>query len=62
MLRADEMKAKAEQCEEMADRGTDRLTAHTFRELAAQWRAMAAQLEKLEHHPIYRRLSDRRDR
>jgi hypothetical protein len=56
------MKAKAEQCEEMADRGTDRLTAHTFRELAAQWRAMAAQLEKLEHHPIYRRLSDRRDR
>ena len=33
---------------------TNWLVAHTFRQLAYQWRDMADQLDKLEHSPVYR--------
>jgi len=60
MLQAQEMRAKAEQCERVAAGASDRLTAYTFRELATQWREMADQVEKLEHAPIYQTIRDRR--
>jgi hypothetical protein len=62
MLRADEMRVKAGQCEEMADRASDRLTAYTLRELADQWRDMANRLETLEHSPVYQAIRDRLDK
>ena len=56
MLQPEEMKAKAEQCERMADRATGRLTAYILRELAGQWREMALQLDVLEHSSIHKML------
>jgi hypothetical protein len=48
MLRASEMKMKAEQCaRRWLTKPTDRSTADTLRELVGQWRDMAAQLEAL---------------
>jgi hypothetical protein len=61
MLSAKEMTAKADQCADMARKTHDRLLAHTFRELANQWRDMADQLDKLEHSQVYRIIRDRQD-
>ena len=61
MLSAKEMTAKADQCDDMADKAHDRLIAYTFRQLADQWRDMADQLDRLEHSPVYRMIRDRRD-
>jgi hypothetical protein len=56
----EEMKAKAEQCEQMAAHAHDRLLAYTFRQLAYQWRDMADQLGRLEQSAVYRTIRDRR--
>jgi hypothetical protein len=61
MLSAQEMNAKADQCDGMARKAHDRLLAHTFRQLAYQWRDMADQLDKLEHSPVYRMIRDRQN-
>jgi hypothetical protein len=43
------MQTNAEQCEAMASKASDHLTAYTLRELAEQWRSMAHQLEAPGH-------------
>ncbi|MGJ4942391.1 hypothetical protein ACQR1W_17580 [Bradyrhizobium sp. HKCCYLS1011] len=53
MLGAKEMLAKAEQCEDAADR-VDPICARFYRNAAQQWRDMAAQLELLEREQVYR--------
>ena len=60
MSRADEMRAKAERCEQMADRAVDRLTAYTLWELTKQWRDMADQIERLERYPVHHMIQNRR--
>jgi len=61
MLCADEMFAKAELCEEMADQAKSVMIAHAFREAAGHWRTMATQLNLLEQHQAYRIIRDRKD-
>ena len=61
MLKSEEMLTKAVQCEDMADRAADRLTAQTLRGLAIQWRDMADQLDMLEHNPVYRIIRNRKE-
>lgn len=39
--------AKARECELLAQRTHDRLTAYTYRDLARTWREMADQIEEL---------------
>ena len=61
MLCANEMLAKAEQCEQMAAK-VEPMVALFYRQAAEQWRTMAAQLELLEQEQIYRIIRSRPDR
>lgn len=60
MLTVQEMTAKAEQCDNIADKAIDRLLAYTWRQLTYQWRDMADQFDRLEHSDAYRMIRDRR--
>lgn len=57
-LSVGEMKAKAEQCDRLADQARDRLQAYTHQQLVAQSRDMADQLDGLEHGDRYRFIRD----
>jgi hypothetical protein len=61
MLRADEMRSKAEQCDDMADKAGDGPNVLFLRQAAEHWRAMAAQLDLLEQEQIYRIIRNRSD-
>jgi hypothetical protein len=58
MLCAEEMLAKARECE-VAAFGADASAAAYYRLVAHHWREMAAQLKLLEREPIYRIIRDR---
>jgi hypothetical protein len=53
MLRSDEMRAKADRCDELA-LAAEPVIASFFRDAAWQWRRLADQLELLEYEPTYR--------
>jgi hypothetical protein len=61
MLCGTEMFAKARLCEEMADKASDAMIAHSLHEAARHWRTMAIQLHLLEQHQAYRIIRDRKD-
>ncbi len=61
MLCANEMFAKAEVCDEMADKAVDATITHSLREAARHWRTMAIQLNLLEQEQSYRIIRDRKD-
>jgi hypothetical protein len=61
MLRAEEMLARAKQCDDAADK-TDATISAFYRQAAKQWREMAAQLELLEQQQVYRIIRSRPDR
>lgn len=58
MLRPKEMLLKAQECEKKAARASQ-MNAWFFRDVARQWREMAAQMELLEREQIYRIIRDR---
>lgn len=59
MLLAQDILARAQQCESAAERSNAEL-ASSFREVARQWRELAAGLELLEREAIYRTIRNRR--
>ena len=61
MMRPDQMLERANGCEKLADLTGDRVVAHSLREAARQWRAMAVQQDLLEREPVYRRIRNRSD-
>lgn len=59
MLRAQELRAKAEQCERRADMAGDALLANSLRQYAQRCRDIAVEIDVLEHDPLYRLIHDR---
>jgi len=49
------MLERADGCEKLADLTRDNVVAHSLREAARQWRAMAVQQDLLKREPTYRR-------
>jgi hypothetical protein len=62
MLRAQDLTAKADQFDELADRVIDPLFASSLRQRAREWRELAAEVRVLECDPMYRLIHDRPDR
>ena len=58
MLRAQDLVAKADHCDELADRVTDILLASSLRRRAREWRDIAAEVRVLEQDPMYRSIHD----
>lgn len=52
-MQSEEMRSRAEQCEEMAQR-VDLLAAPYLHRAAEHWRGMAEQMELLEGEAVYR--------
>jgi hypothetical protein len=67
MLSAQEMNAKADQCDDMARKAHDRLLAHTSGSSpinGGTWPTNSISLStarKLEHSPVYRMIRDRQN-
>ena len=59
MMRANELTATAEQCEQRADRTTDALVARFLRQRARHLREIAVEVDLLERDPLYRTIHDR---
>lgn len=59
MLRAQELREKAEQCERRADTASDALLANSLRLYAQHCRDIAVEIDVLEHDPLYRLIHDR---
>jgi hypothetical protein len=62
MLRAQDLLAKADQDEELANRVTDLSLANSLRCRAREWRNLAAEVRVLERDPMYRLIHDRPDK
>jgi hypothetical protein len=58
MLRAKELRAKAEQCEKRADVARDALLANSLRQYAQRCRDIAVEIDVVEHDPLYRLIHD----
>ena len=61
MLRAQDLEAKAEQYDELADTVIDPQLANSLRQRARAWRELAAEVLVLERDPMYRLIHDRPD-
>ena len=61
MLRAQDLAAKAEQCDELAKRVHDPALAASLRRRACDWRDMAAEVRVVQRDPLYRLIHDRAD-
>jgi len=48
MNRANEYRARATECERLAECALDHIVRRDFRDMAQQWRQMAEQIETLE--------------
>jgi hypothetical protein len=59
MLRAQELLAKAAQCEKRAEIASDPLLTNSLRQCAQRCRDMAVEVDVLEHDPAYRLIHDR---
>jgi hypothetical protein len=59
MLRVQDMLARAEQCEMLANKTNDLPTVYALQEAAQHWRMMAVQADLLEREPSYRMLRAR---
>jgi hypothetical protein len=61
MLRAQDLTAKADKFDELADRVIDPMVASSLRRRARECRDMAAEVRVLERDPMYRLIHDRPD-
>jgi hypothetical protein len=59
MMTAQELAAKAEQLDAMADKSVDPSLARSLRQRACQSRAMAEEIRILHRDPLYRFIHDR---
>jgi hypothetical protein len=62
MLRAEDLAAKADKLDELADRVIDPLLASSMRRRACEWRELAAEVRVLECDLMYRLIHDRPDK
>jgi hypothetical protein len=61
MLRAQDLLAKADQDDELANRVTDLSLANSLRCRAREWRNLAAEVRVLQRDPMYWLIHDRPD-
>jgi hypothetical protein len=59
MLTFSEMLARADICDDQADRVSDPIVEWMLRGAAQRWRTIAVQMDLLEREPLYRRLRAR---